>query len=472
MQNVTITETGGGVRVETGAWIVEHRAECGGAWTAISPMGNGGAGGLGRNLLTAPMSSALHCLDDVTGGESDYRERYDTRAKIRIEATSVIAEGVYRNARGEALPVGYRRRTEYAHPGLIWTTLEIMSDCGCPDVVELSVAMAELRSGLRECHVALHPSQAGQPDLLGARGRFSMNAPTAFYSRFTPLQMLCADDAGAGIEFLPGCDLAGWDGWRSKKGEPVELGLGMFRVGQGHDGYRVELSPYCLRSRRIKTTVQGHLTFKLGIALGDAGDSTPAKSIRTFPITGAPDAVDFASITAQQFDAVAIDTGAFEAARFGELIEAAHAHGLKILATVSAHEFPLSDPEYAKYARAWMHTAAPSLGLIQRFAGAKAASALMCLNSGWREHVESQIGRILTENRWDGIAIEQAAAYPCCHPSHAGHGAGPFHSDLDGLIKLLSFCRKRSDVVVLKGAPRSFALCSFTDGAAYVSAHR
>src|SRR5262249_10304308 len=156
--------------------------------------------------------------------------------------------------------------TEYHDHGHIWSTLEIMSDCGCPDTVELRTADLALRAGLTDCSVRLHPSQGGGADLLGAGAAFDLrcgtDARTVVRSRFTPTQARCSDHGTEGIDLFHGGDLAAWD--CSCK---PEAGLGYFHVSGSRDGTRIELSPYCMVYRRIRTRLQGKLTFRLGIGL-------------------------------------------------------------------------------------------------------------------------------------------------------------------------------------------------------------
>ena len=427
---VKVHEFSGGIRVETGGWRVQHTAASGGAWTFAAPSASANPE---RNLLAGSLSSAIHAI----GANSDapvveYRECLDTKAKLKSETVAgipaVVAEGVFRNERGETLPVGFRRRTEYHPHGIVWTTIEFMSDCGCPGVVGLSAMQAELRAGMSDCHATLHPSQGGTPELLGANGKFSLSAHTAFLSRFTPMQLMCVDAAGEGIEFFPGSDLAAWD-----TAVKPDAGLGLFRVGRRGSGIRVELNPYDLIARRLHTTLQGKLSLRLGIAL--------PRMNRT---------------TVQAFVAETLDKGAVDAAR---------RRGLKILARSPLREFDPSAPDFARNAPAWMHTAAPSLGAIYTLKDNTPAEALMCLNSGWAEQVERTIDHVLSDLPWDGVFFENAHPMPCCHPGHSGHGRGPFHSDLEGLLRTLSFCRQRTNVYVSKSQPRWLAVENFTDGA-------
>jgi hypothetical protein len=469
MSPISVETINGGIRVDTGSWKIEHTAQMGGAWTSLIP-----ARGAAGNLLRSPLTSAIRCLAS-DGSLREYRESFDTQARLRSEVigpvSAVVAEGVFRDERGQTVPVGFRRRTEYHDNWLIWSTLEIMSDCGCADVVELCAAKVVLRPGLTHCAVKLHPTQAGGSDLLGTSGEFSLvpNA-TAFLSRFTPLQVLCADRAGDGIEFFPGSDLAAWD--FACKGD---VGLGFYRVAQGADGTRVELMPYCMTQRRVRTTLQGKLALKFGVGLPVAPVSLRHRAPQF--ISPLPDASWNAIETMKAYADSGLETLCFrndvdssgrywrngvyppyDAAGMDELkdaINAAHAAGLKIIARVGVHEVHTSVPEYTRHGGEWMHMAAPSLGPIRSWRGNDETGVLMCLNSGWLEFIKRYIDTVLTALPWDGVYLEGATPYPCCHPAHGR----AFHSDIDGLLNLLAWCRTRVGAGIVRSGPtpgRSF----------------
>src|SRR5882672_2495288 len=116
--SIKLFDFDGGVRVVFAGWQAEHLAIYGGACSSLLPLSGSGA----RNLLTAPLTSAIRCLN-ADGSTTEFCEAFDRFATLRIEpqvghgSAVVSAGGVYRNARGEPLPVGFRRRTEYQPEG-------------------------------------------------------------------------------------------------------------------------------------------------------------------------------------------------------------------------------------------------------------------------------------------------------------------------------------------------------------------
>jgi len=308
MAEISVTEQSEGLRINSPAWEIVHLAAAGGAWSSIV-LKNGS----GRNLLRAPATSALRFVRADPQGEaaafSTFAERNEKSPYLRVETEAgvpvVVAEGTYRDEQGKALPVGYRRRTSYHDHGLIWTTLEIMSEAGCDGVVEARALELPLHAGFTDCHVRLHPTQGGGADLLGAQGRFDLGRPScatdmpshreglsvppaagtdesapngppptpshkgrggraAFVSRYTPLQILCScrEQGGDGIELFPASELAQWD-----CAFKADLGLGLYSVSRNEAGVDVLLSPYCMAFRRMGLRLQGHITLRLGVAL-------------------------------------------------------------------------------------------------------------------------------------------------------------------------------------------------------------
>jgi hypothetical protein len=451
------------IRVSTEAVQIRHLKKNGGALASIVF-----AKGSGSNLLRAPLTSYIRCLN-AAGESSDYRESNDPAPLFKLERSAsgipvVVAEGVYRNERGQSLPVGFRRRSEYHDNGLLWSTLEIMSDCGCPDTVELRVVELALRAGLTDCSVRLHPTQGGGADLLGAGAMFDLrgggDARTVFLSRFTPSQIRCSDRGSEGIDLFHGADFAAWD--CSCKPEP---GLGFYHVSNSRDGSRVELSPYCMVYRRIRTKLQGKLTFRLGVGLPTL-QSKRALSTAVRPLAGAQgwsgqDAADLASSRVQCVRYhnplwragvyPPFDPGAMQALRGA--IDAVHGRGIKVVVHVSPREFHPDTPEFAKAAGGWMHMAAPSLEMIRNWNAGRDCGALMCLSSGWLDFAKRYVDRVMADLPWDGLFIDAPVPLACCHPAH---GRGPYHTDAEGLLDFISYCRQKTGtngLLLLKRVP-------------------
>lgn len=453
---ITVEEFTNGLRVDTGVWKFEHHVPHGGACTAIVRVR-----ATSGNLLNAPIAGAIRCLN-ADGSTRLYRESFDTKATLRHErvngAVAVIAEGVFRDEAGQNVPVGFRRRTEYHEHGLIWSTLEIMSDCGCPDVIELSGASVVLRRGMTHCSVRLHPTQAGGADLLGTGAEFSLVPNTiAFLTRFTPLQIQCVDRAGEGMELFPGSDLAAWD-YACKS----DLGLGFYRVAEIPDGTQIDWMPYCMSQRRVTTVLQGRIALRLGLALPALNSRLSAPQVTVDP---GDDLLRTLAASNTKVVCCPVEFGTDEA-KVRRTIDAAHAHGLKIVARISAHELHPRTQEFARHGEEWMHMAAPSLGILRSWKDHDPVGGLMCLQSGWLDFLKRQIDAQLSALPWDGVCLDAATPSPCCHP---GHGRA-FHSDREGLQQLLAYCRQRvgANGIVLTGAcaARSFGVENCADGAA------
>jgi hypothetical protein len=455
MAQVRIEETVPGVCLHTPAWRIEHLRAAGGAWHALVF-----AKSSGGNFLRAPLTSAIWVLDSQAGAPVAYYERNEKAPRLRVEETpegfpAVVAEGVYHDGAGRTLPVGYRRRTEYHDYGLLWTTLEIMSESGCPGVVEVCALELPLRAGPADCFARFHPTQAGGADLLGGRGWYPLRRPgTPFLSRFTPLQFRLEERGGEGLELFPGSELAQWD----CQVKP-DAGLGRYEISQNGEGATVALSPYSLVARRGAVKIQGTLCFRLGIGLPcpKPGPRTQPQAALITVAGGWKSRTELAGLAASGAKVLCFrddyrDGGVFwrngvyppydEAGMrsLKELLEAAHAEGLKVVPHLSLKELHPEAPQFKKSAREWMHLAAPSLEIVHNWAGADERGGLMCLKSGWFDSLKTSLETILAALPWDGLCLDCVEPHPCCH---SGHGRGPYHSDLEQVLAFLLACRKR-----------------------------
>lgn len=461
---IRIEEHSAGIRVISDAWEIEHLKEAGGAWSSIV-FRNGSR----KNLLRNPVSSAIRFVRANPYSESGvftaFAESHEHHPRLRHDVTPagnpiVIAEGTFSDEHGKTIPVGYRRSTEYQPHGLIWTTLEIMSDCGCGDAVELRAFGLALRPGMSGCSVRFHPSQAGGTSLLGARASYDLSRAdaTPFLSRFTPLQMLCRDKNGEGIELFPGSELSQWD-----CGVRPDAGLGLYSVRHGESGTSLELNPYCMALHRMGATLQGHLVFKLGIALPSG--KAPASASNAQVVLNSKwasdaeiDALANRGVKVIRFQNAYREDGPFwpagawtpyddtNASELRRVIERVHGCGMKIVPYLSLKEFHPQSRGFAEHAHEWMHKAAPSMALIHNYAGSGEYGALMCLKSGWLPHLKQSVDRILSSFQWDGLCLDWSESHPCCHSHHA---RGPFHTDVEGVADILAHCRKQVGAGIL-----------------------
>lgn len=462
MNSVRVEENEACVRISTDFWAIEHLKRAGGAWNSLV-FQNGSQ----KNILRGPLTSSLRLMrSDSNPAEpfGYFSESNDSLARVSVEygangTVAVCAEGTYRNVHGVSVPVGFRRRTEYGRHGLVWTTLQMMSDCGCPNVVEVRALGVSLRSGMTDAFVRFHPTQAGSSDLLGGRAwidlkRNAGNETTPFLSRFTPLQIACFERGVEGIEIFPGSELGQWD-----CGLKADMGLGLFRVGHDATGTSIELDPYCLATRRMPVTVRGNVTLRLGIALNE----TKPRSADRKPIKHA--FINDPNVSDAEIELLAADGvelicyqddyrlgGSFwrngavtpyddaGMARLWRVIESCHRNNIKILPYISTHELHPQTHVYEQHARDWMHMAARSLDVVHSWKDDGEVGALMCLRSGWLDYRKKTIDSILNSLPWDGLCLDWPGPLPCCHPGHAG---GPFHSDTEEVLELIVYCRER-----------------------------
>ncbi|HTL51417.1 MAG TPA: hypothetical protein VL860_02455 [Planctomycetota bacterium] len=460
MSTVTLERSADSIVVRSEFWTVEHSLAKAGAIHSIRF-----AHGTGKNLLAGPISSFVrfHKLDasEDYGVYPLFTEANDTKAHVRTEQSAdgfpiVIAEGVYTDAQGQTIPVGFRRSTEYREYGLLWSTLEIMSQAGCDGVVHVRAFDASFRPGLTDFYARPHPVVLNSSDLCasGDFRRLPEEPGTAFSSRYTPLHLILFERGADGIELFPASELAGWD--LSLK---PDLGLGLHQIHHSDKGTQVELDPYCMAFRRRTIRLQGHYTFKLGIGLPAV---KPARSVQTGPFHGSLNsewATDTeiarlanAGVKLIRFHNDFANSGIFwrdgmyppydekGMRELRRVIDTCHAHGMKIVPYVSLKEFHPDSPGYAENERAWMHMVAPSVDPIHTFIGNGEFGGLMCMRSGWLDFRKRSVETILSDLPWDGLYFDWCVPHPCCHP---GHARGPFHNDVDEVLDFLLFCRRR-----------------------------
>ena len=460
MNSVRVDDAADTIRVISDHWEIEHLKRAGGAWNSLVF-----THGSKKNMLRGPASSAVRLVRSDPLSEDPqgyYAESNDSSARVSVEqgadgCMSVIAEGTYRNVNGDAVPVGFRRRTDYCAHGIIWTTLQIMSDCGCPGAVEVRGLGLPLRAGLTHAFARFHPTQAGSSDLLGGRTWLDLARgaqSTPFLSRFTPLQLSCFERGVEGLEIFPGSELAQWD--CSFK---PDAGLGNFSIGHDAHGTSIELDPYCLAFRRVKIRLQGTVTLRLGMALSEVKPrAAAAKAVRhVFISTPHTTDAQIEQLAAEGVELVCFrddyrDGGAFwrngavapynaeGMAALHALIESCHRCSIQIVPYIATHELHPATHAYDVHARDWMHSAARSLDVIHTWSGQGELGGLMCLRSGWLDYRKKTIDAILNNLPWDGLCLDWPSPTPCCHP---GHASGSFHSDVEELIDLLSYCRQR-----------------------------
>ncbi|HYG75370.1 MAG TPA: hypothetical protein VEK08_10245 [Planctomycetota bacterium] len=454
MAGIGLCEHAGGIRVQSDAWTVEHSRESGGAWSSLKL-----THGTGQNLLRRPLSSALRFVHPDASNDLGrfhvFAEHFEKAPRLKIEQSAagvavVIAEGTFTDADGKTVPVGYRRRTEYHDHGLIWTTLDFMSDSGCDDAVDVLAFDLELQA-MSDVFVRLHPTQAGGGDLLGARGWFDLSNPGVhFVSRFTPLQISLYQGGVQGIDLFTGSEFSAWD-----TAFKPEAGRGHFAVTSDSSGVSVKLSPYCMAQRRLKTAVRGVLSFRLGMSLPEL-QQVRAASLSVRRISSALSDEAIAAIARSGAKVLVYENSFAEGGAFwragayppfdeagmhalARVIETAHRNNLKVLPSVSLHELHPETAVFGARSREWMHTAGAHLDMIHNYRGSGESGALMCLKSGWVDYCRQSIVTIVRALPWDGIALNHATYYPCCH---AGHAAAPWHTDIEQLQYILRAARE------------------------------
>ncbi|MBN1810151.1 MAG: hypothetical protein JW909_13885 [Planctomycetes bacterium] len=461
MADIKVVRNREGIQVSNDYWSVQHSEKHGGAWSSIVFRN-----GSGRNLLAGPVTSFIRFpvlpTEEQYNGFRTYAEVNESEPVLRAETSRdgfpvVVAEGVYRDEEGEAIPVGYRRSTEYREYGLIWTTLEIMSDAGCDGAVHVRAFGAELRPGLTDAYVRQHPVEFTSSDLLGSGTWHDIageGSSTVFMSRYTPMQMMVFEKGVEGMDIFPCSELAEWD-----CGLKPDAGLGLYVLSRSGSGVSIEMDPYCMAFRRREIRLAGTVKYRLGIALPFV---KPREKVHTGPFHAA-----MGSRWASEEDIAALAEAGVKLVRFHNdyrhdgpywrdglyppydedgmkelrrVIETVHRHGMKIVPYVSVKEFHPEAPGFAENGREWMHMAAPSVDMIHTFIWNGEFGGVMCLKSGWLDFRKKSVDIILSDLPWDGLYFDWTTAHPCCHPRHA---SGAWHSDMEEFYDFLLYCRKR-----------------------------
>ncbi|HOK80633.1 MAG TPA: DUF6259 domain-containing protein [bacterium] len=122
------------------------------------------------------------------------------------------------------------------------------------------------------------------------------------------------------------------------------------------------------------------------------------------------------------------------------VIEQVHKRGMKIVPYFSLKELHPDAPEYKKSGRIWKRTIDRKYSMIHNYAGTGEFGAQMCLCSGWKEFRKKSIDTVLKKHSFDGVYYDWVASLHCNNPAHYN---GKQHTDIEQLIDLIFWTRKR-----------------------------
>lgn len=453
---------GQSIIVRSDWWQVEHRRDAGGCWGSIRFFK-----GSGRNLLRSPVTSRIRFCQVLPSATEEsacypvFEERFERQPKILVERGQegtlvVTAEGQYRDRSGQAIPVKFRHRYEYRDWGLVASALEIIADGGCPGVVDVCAVDLRLRAGMTHAYVREHPAVNPSVDLRHGFRWLTLGAGVpGFQSKHVPIHVLCFEKGVEGIDLFPTSDLAEWD-----TGLSPDAGLGHYQVAATAKGETaVSFNPYCFAFRRVPITLAGRKQFhlywglpfikdraRIGMGLFNAATSSRWASdaelerlahsgvkLLRFHNDYREDGPFWHDGAYPPYDAAGM-------AQLGRVIATAHRLGMKVVPYISLKEFHPASPGYAEHADEWAQAPAPSVREVHTWCGSGEYGRIMCLASGWLDRRKQDVDTILSDLPWDGLYFDWAKPLPCRHPDHLH---GDFHTDTDGYLDFLFYCRRR-----------------------------
>ncbi|MFB3893203.1 MAG: hypothetical protein ACE15C_14395 [Phycisphaerae bacterium] len=471
MPTVKVVRKADAIIVSNEYWEVRHNLKAGGCWDSIKF-----AHGSGRNMLVAPVSSRIRCLEPHPTSDNSspyfYEEKNEPNPRVSIEETvagpAVIAEGRYQlksdPPKGadvpRELPIRYRRRYEYRDWGLVACELEIICEQERKDVVEVVAADICLRPGMTDALVREHPTVAGFSDMVGMGKWFSLGGAgrcPAYNNRFVPIHICCFEKGVEGLEFMPASDLSQWD-----TGLCPQAGMGYYAVGAAwEDPARtlISISPYCVAYRRNTTTLAGTHKLKYYIGLPFIKDAATVSSPyfhagvdSRWPSDAGLERLARAGVRLLRFHNDYREDGPFwhdgqyppydekGMAELRRIIATAHRLGMKIVPYISVKEFHPAAPDFAPNQKAWQKEQGPHFREVHTWYGSGEFGQLMCLESGWLEFRKKSIDIILNDLPWDGLYFDWCTPHPCTHEGHVG---GALHIDQDAFLDFMFWCRKR-----------------------------
>ncbi|MCK5000541.1 MAG: hypothetical protein KAS23_13445, partial [Anaerohalosphaera sp.] len=143
-----------------------------------------------------------------------------------------------------------------------------------------------------------------------------------------------------------------------------------------------------------------------------------------------------------------------EMKKMDEIIKLIHKHGMKTAPYFSNHELHQSTEEFKKHGEQWARKPDDRGNIRPNYY----YGGLMCLKSGWLDFLKHSIDRVLDNHDFDGVYYDWNIAMYCNNPLHVGKksngavsdkGIGAYaisetgHWDIDGLIDLMEWTRKR-----------------------------
>jgi hypothetical protein len=457
--SVVRDEAAGVLALSTPYYTVEHDLRKGGAIARIAL-----EHGKTSNLLGLPIQTHI---EDEHG--KTYVDLRDSTAKVThrreglSEIVTVDCELVDREGRASGLRVkstytyrwGYAKvHKEFRIPASGMRVREL-----CPFATVLAPSLADYgyRQGLTE-------AEGAPPFSFGSNrwGKLRDPSDPPLETRCVPRSMIFADPGVEGLEWFVGSDLSPWELQLAGR-----RGQGRCRLQTSLDPPGLALSISPLWSEDTATALPNVCTFDYYLAVpileGHAhgpwlhtsfnrnrGNWVSAEAIRRWKDNGIQ-TVHCHNDGDYYGDGLFWRDGSYppypDMDRYDQVLDRCRQAGIRTATYFSNKELHPSTKEFQEHGEAWGRKDREGNLRHNFYKPNREFGAQMCLRSGWLEFLKFSIDRVLKNHPLDGVYFDWNVALFCSNslhePDHDGDAPAGGHWDMDELLELMEWTRRR-----------------------------
>ena len=477
-------DAAGRLAVSTPYYTVVHDLRAGGAIAAIR-YPNGRA----PNLLLAPISAWIE-----DGDGTRYTDCRDAAARVSVRRTGagadsavvVAAEGGLLDAEGR--PCAARIAAVYEHR---WGYIKIRKEfifpaagarvralCPVDTVLAPSLSDYGYREGVSE------KEGAGAFAFGSCRWARMRPGDAPLKAPYVPRYMMFVDAGVEGLEWFAASDLSQWE-YRlaGRRGQ----GLCLLEAPLEAPGLALSLRP--LESAEAPIVCAGSRVFDsfIGMPLLEGRARAPWLHASFNRNRGAWVAAEAIAAWAARGistvhchnDGDYYDDGLFwrdgsyppyppaDMERYDGVLAECRRAGIRTATYFSNKELHPSTPEFKEHGREWGRMDARGNLRHNFFRGTSEFGAQMCLKSGWSDFLKLSIDRVLSNHKLDGVYYDWNTALLCCNAAHLREEGVWDHWDIDELIALMEWTRRRVGpeglVIIHNTTTPMFVLENFAD---------
>jgi len=459
-----VNRNGKTITLSTDYYTIEHNLKKGGAISRIT-LTHGKAG----NLLAEPVKTSVqNAAGDVFDNLNNAKAVVSHHKDGKTEVITVKCPLTDKNGHTS----GIKTKTIYEyHWGYIKIHKEFYFPSQSVKIKSLSVLSAVFDKNLSDFgyRKGLTEEDGQEPFAFGIChwGKTASTFGPALRTQYIPRYLVLAHPGVEGLEWFVGSNLMQWDTQCSGK---TGSGLCNITVSEGN-GVAVSIAPLHVPEQPITAKRVYSFDYYIGIPLlkGHAnevwlhstfgrrgGKWVSEQEVENWAQSGISD-VHCHNDGGEPNDIYWRD-GTYppyppeDMKKFDNVIEMCHRHGIRVTTYFSNKELHPITEEYKKYGLKWARKDYQhNIRFNRNYRNKKSLyGAQMCLESDWLDFLKFSIDRVLKNHDLDGVYYDWNVAL-LCYNSHtdanstvkndkSGH---VYHWDIDGLIDLMEWTRKR-----------------------------